>query len=70
MVDIAIPELEAARVAQLLTIGAELAAAYQEPMRQPHLRKQLACDTQIALSLAASFTATDLLQVTLTPTAN
>ena len=50
-------------MAQLLTIGAELAAAYQEPMAQPHLRKRLACDTQIALSLAASFTAPDLLQV-------
>ena len=63
VVSVALPELEKARVAQLLTIGAELAAAY------PSNRAALNCDTQITLAVADDFTAGDLLEVRHGPTA-
>ena len=58
---ISIPGLEAARLAQLLTIGAELASAYKGSLAE-HCT-QLNCDTQITLALAGAFSAIDLLEV-------
>lgn len=63
VVPICIPELEAVRVAQVLTIAAELGQAYKWALAEPALRAQLAPDTRISLATALRFTASDFLQV-------
>ena len=63
VVPICIPELEAVRVAQILTIAAELAQAYKWALAKPGLRRQLNADTRISLAAAMRFSATDFLQV-------
>ncbi len=57
-----IPELELTRVAQLVTIGAELRQAHAGALRGAALRRRLQPDTRVTLACAARFTATDLLQ--------
>ena len=61
VVPIHIPQLDAARLAQIMIIGAELAAAYGG--LPPRLHAQLNCDTQIAFATAGAFSALDLLEV-------
>jgi len=59
---VCIPELELTRVAQLVTIGAELRQAHAGALRGAALRRRLQPDTRVTLACAARFTATDLLQ--------
>lgn len=51
--------LELARVAQVVSVGAELAQAYKYTATGQHL----AADTRVMLRVASHFTAADYLQV-------
>lgn len=62
LVPVCIPELELTRVAQLVTIGAELRQAHHRALLTPALRRCLQPDTRVTLACAARFSATDLLQ--------
>lgn len=59
---VCVPELEQVRVAQILTISAELAQAYKWALADPDLRSQLNLETRVSLAAASRFTATDYLQ--------
>ena len=63
VVPLDIPELEMARVAQLVTVGAELAQAYKHFLAKRKMHKYLGPDTRSTLLVAMAFTATDFLQV-------
>jgi hypothetical protein len=63
IVDVCIPELEYVRVAQILTIGCEIAEAYKHALATPELRRQFTLETRMSLGAAERFTATDYLQV-------
>ena len=61
---IEIPDLEVARVAQLVSVGAELAQVYKHFLARKKMQRYLGNDTHAALLVASAFTATDFLQVT------
>jgi hypothetical protein len=63
VVPVCVPELEQVRVAQVLTIAAELAQAYKWALADPKVRRELNLETRVSLAAAARFTATDYLQV-------
>ena len=63
VVPITFPDLEMARVAQLVTVGAELAQVYKRFLANRHLQHFLGPDTRTTLRVASCFTATDFLQV-------
>ena len=63
VVDIEIPELELVRVAQMVSIGCEIAQACKGAYSNPKTRQQMNFDTRITLASTSRFLATDFLQV-------
>lgn len=63
VVPICVPELEQVRVAQTLTIAAEVAQAYKWALADRRLRAEMGLETRVSLAAAQQFTATDYLQV-------
>ncbi|KAK9834816.1 hypothetical protein WJX81_000884 [Elliptochloris bilobata] len=62
VVELAVPELELARVAHVVIIGAEMALAHRPAVAVPALRRQMNKDIRVNLDVSKQFSATDYLQ--------
>ena len=58
-----IPELELVRVAQMISIGCEIAQACKSASADPNTRRQMNLETRVTLASTSRFLATDFLQV-------
>ena len=63
--DVEIPELELVRVAQMVSIGCEIAQACKKAYADPITRSQMNAETRVTLASTTRFCATDFLQVNL-----
>lgn len=64
--DVTIPELELARVAQMAAVGCEIAQVCKSAYLDPRKRRQMNLETRMTLATATRFLATDFLQVRIT----
>jgi len=62
VVDVEIPELELVRVAQMISIGCEIAEACKAAYSQQPTRRKMNLDSRVTLASTARFLATDFLQ--------
>ena len=58
-----IPELELVRVAQMVSIGCEIAQACKKAYANPLKKRQMNLETRVTLASTTRFSATDFLQV-------
>ena len=64
IVDVSIPELELVRVAQMASIGCEIAQACKRAYAHHPTRRKMNLESRVTLASATRFLATDFLQVT------